>query len=414
MVVAVALAIRLCALANYSAHRPHQALGTIPFLFEPGNIAWALANGHGFSSPFRVDTGPTAWMTPAYPALLAAIFRIFGTYTFAAFLATAGANILFSAITCLPLYFAGIRIAGPTAGALAGWLWAVFPTAIVLPYESFWDASIAALLMATIIWATLALPHAKSILAWYAYGLLWGIALMTSATLASLLPFLLGWTIYRTRPSLDRPALAAGIAILCCIPWTVRNYAQFGTLVPLRSVMGLSLYVGNNDRADGVGTAGLHPISNQTERNRYIEVGEISYMNEKRDQALAFMASHPGATVALTARRITSVWSGGALHPLRDFLSGSRWARWVLLCEFAATLGAFAGVVLLIRRRRPEAFPLAAAMLIFPLPYYVTIAPARYRHPLEPALVLLTAAAAILICQTREGDSARPNRSAIQ
>ena len=416
-ILIVALALRLWSLANYTSIHPHQALGTIPFLFEPGNIAYSLANGHGFSSPFRVDTGPTAWMTPVYPALLAAIFRLLGNYTYSAFLAAASLNIAFSTLTCLPLYYAAQRLAGRSAGAIAAWLWAIFPTAIILPYESFWDASIAALLMATLLWATFALTKSNTIHAWYAYGLLWGFAIMTSATLASLLPFLLGWAAWCCRrsfrsQSLEKPALALGIALLCCIPWTVRNYTRFHTLVPLRSVMGLSLYVGNNDRADGIGTAGLHPISNQTERNRYIELGEIAYMDEKRSHALSFMSSHPATTLRLTANRFLAVWTGGTIHPFTDFLRGPLWSRWVLFCEAFTTLGAFTGLILFYRKDRYGTRPLAAVVLIFPLPYYLTIAPARYRHPLEPVLVLLTGAAATLIWQTRSSGLVPPNRSA--
>ncbi len=91
-------------------------LGAIPFLFEPGNIAFSIASGHGFASPFRVETGPTAWMTPIYPEILAGIFQIFGKYTYNAFLAAALLNVAFSTLTCIPLYFAAKRIGGLTLG----------------------------------------------------------------------------------------------------------------------------------------------------------------------------------------------------------------------------------------------------------------------------------------------------------
>ena len=84
-IVIVALAVRLAFFWSYQHNNPKQALATIPFLFESGNIAHSIATGHGFGSPFHVDTGPTAWMTPVYPCLLAGIFRVFGEYTFQAF-----------------------------------------------------------------------------------------------------------------------------------------------------------------------------------------------------------------------------------------------------------------------------------------------------------------------------------------
>lgn len=42
-------------------------------------------------------------MTPVYPVLLAAIFRVFGSLTFQAFLAAVALNVLFSSLVCIPL-----------------------------------------------------------------------------------------------------------------------------------------------------------------------------------------------------------------------------------------------------------------------------------------------------------------------
>jgi hypothetical protein len=45
-------------------------------LNELAEIARALVEGRGFSSAFHGASGATAWFAPAYPALLALIFRI--------------------------------------------------------------------------------------------------------------------------------------------------------------------------------------------------------------------------------------------------------------------------------------------------------------------------------------------------
>jgi hypothetical protein len=42
-------------------------------------------------------------------------------------------------------------------------------------------------------------------------------------------------------------------------------------------------------------------------------------------------------------------------------------------------------------RRSPYAFPLAAFPIVFPVVYYVTHASLRYRHPIDPIIILLTA-----------------------
>jgi len=396
VIFAAALAIRVLFLWMYIAQHPPRALATIPFLFEPGNIAYSLATGHGFASPFRVDTGPTAWMTPVYPLLLAAIFRIFGAYTLQAFIAAAGFNVVCSALTCVPLYFIAKRVTGPTAAALATGLWAVFPNAILLPYESLFDASLSALLTALILWATLTVAESSRLKDWCGYGLLWGTGLMTNASLICLLPFLLGWAEYRAHRTktfhFSRPALAALMAAFCCAPWAIRNYIEFHAFVPLRSVAGLALWLGNNDRSGGNSVAGLHPISNQRERDRYVELGEIEYMREKQALALQYMASHPAEEARLIADRVTALWTGGSTNPVRDF-AHARNLRfyYVVIFNVLAAAGAFVGIVVLWRAGSPYALPLAVFPLIFPLVYYLALAPPRYRHPIDPELLLLTA-----------------------
>lgn len=401
-ILAAALLFRLWSLNTYVQQHSRQALGAIPFLFEPGNIAFSLYSGNGFASPFRVDTGPTAWMTPVYPSLLAGIFHLFGPYTFDAFLSAALANIAFSAFAVIPLYYAAKRLGNANLAATAAWLWAIFPNALLLTYQALWDASLGALLATLILWATLALRDSNRLRDWVAYGLLWGLTLMTTAALGALLPFLLIWAAgkYKLKPA----AISLAVAILCCVPWTVRNYRVFHTLVPLRTVMGLSLWLGNNDKANGIGTANLHPISNSAERARYIQLGEIAYNAEKQSEALHFIAAHPLKTIEFSARRFVAIWSGGTAHPLTDFRhppdSDTLWFRWVLGFNLLAAIFSAIGVILLIRSRNLMWVPLAAYVVIFPLAYYITLAPPRYRHPIDPVLMLLTAVTLQAICQT--------------
>lgn len=394
----VALGLRVAFTWNYVGRNSHQALSVIPFMFESSNIAVSLAQGHGFASPFRVPTGPTAWMTPVYPALLAGVFRVFGTYTFDSYLAAVGLNILFTTLACIPIFFAGKRIAGTGLGASAAWLWAVFPNAILLTFESMWDACLSALLAAIIFWATLALGESSRPRDWIGYGLLWGLALMTNPTLASLLPFLLIWLAYRTREEnrglLALPTIALGVALLCCVPWTMRNYSVFHRFVPLRSVLGLQLWLGNNPQAKPPWLGNLHPINDSSEREKYIEMGEIDYMRVKQHEAFRYIETHPLRELSLFGERFVSIWSGGTSTPLRDFESNdSAWFRYVLLFNLLSGIGALLGIVLLAFRRSIYAFPLAVFPVIFPCAYYATLALPRYSLPMEPAVLLLTAIA---------------------
>lgn len=401
--MAVALFLRVGFAWNYAHHNPRQALSVIPFMFESGNIAHSLAAGNGFSSPFRVDTGPTAWMAPVYPLLLAAVFRIFGIYTFASYVGAVALNILFATLACVPIFFAGKRVGGLAVGAGAAWLWAVFPNAIQIPTESMWDACLAALLAATILWATLAIAESRRVRDWCAYGLLWGVTLMTNPTLASLLPFLLAWTVWRAYryqrppsalPLFSRPLLAVAVAALCCVPWTIRNYEVFHRFVPLRSILGLQLAMGNNADARDFWLGEGHPIHDSGEREKYIQMGEMAYMQEKQQTAVEYITSHPRREVHLIFARFVSLWAGGTTHPWNDFLLvHSLYFRFVLLFNIFGAFGALTGIAVLIRKRSVYAIPLAIFPLVFPWAYYLTLALPRYRLPIDPIVMLLTAIA---------------------
>ena len=396
LILLVALLLRGGFAWDYQAHRPHAALRAIPFLFESGNIAYSLASGHGFGYPLRIDTGPTAWMTPLYPLLLSVIMRIFGIYTFASWVAAVTMNICFSAIACIPLYFTGKRIGGAGLAAAAAWLWAIFPNAILLSFQSLWDTSLSALLVTTALWATLRLAESARARDWAVYGLLWGLILMTNAAVLSLLPFFLGWAAWRLdRKSSTAPrntALACAVVVLCCLPWTIRNYEVFRSFIPLRSTLGLQLAVGNNPDAKPIWLGEHHPINDNAERQAYIQMGEIAYMAAKSHEAIGYIVTHPAHEARLIAGRFVMLWAGGSLHPLGDlFGKNAAWPRSVLLFNLCVAAGTLAAIVLLFRARSIYAVPLAAVAVVFPIAYYVTLALPRYRHPIDPTLMLLLA-----------------------
>ena len=129
LIVLVALGARLVFAWDQTRKIPREALATAPFEQETGSIAHSLVTGKGFSNPFLRDTGPTAWLTPVYPFLVAATFKVFGVFTLSAFFFLVFVNSVCSAAVCIPIYYVGKRVASPGAGALAAWLWAVFPSA---------------------------------------------------------------------------------------------------------------------------------------------------------------------------------------------------------------------------------------------------------------------------------------------
>jgi hypothetical protein len=377
---------------------PREMLAPASFAQETGSIASAIANGKGFSSPFGRETGPTAWLTPVYPLMVAGVFRVFGVATRASFFAVFFINAVFSSAVCIAIFHTGKRIGGLGVASGAAWLWAIFPNAVMVPFEWVWDTSLSALLGATILWATLELAESRRIRDWCAYGLLWGFTLMTNPSLGSLLPFLLGWATYRARrekqEGITRQTLAAaGIAVLCCVPWTVRNYAQFHRLVPLRSNFPLELYIGNNNNYATRQFVWPPRINKEVELLRYLRMGETAFMEEEKRKAVEFIRGHPGIFLELTGERFVTFWVG-LPTPVQAFLStDSQLVRVLLVCNTLAAVGGLVGIAVLIVRRSAYAFPLAVYPVVFPWLYYITHPNLRYRHPIDPVVLLLVAAA---------------------
>jgi hypothetical protein len=395
LIVVVAVGARVGFAWNQTRKIPREVLGTVPFQTETGHIAYSVATGKGFASPFQRDSGPTAWLTPVYPLLIAGLFKLFGVYSRASFFAAISLNIVFSSAACVPIFYAGKRVAGLGIASAGAWLWALFTNAIMMPFEWIWDTSLAALLAATILWATLELAESGRLRHWCGYGLLWGFTLMTNPALGSVFPLLLGWLAYRARCEgrlkLSRPVLAATLALLCCAPWTVRNYAVFHRFVPFRSNLGYELYIGNNENYDErrKGLPGV--ITQDLETLRYLRMGETAFMEEEKRKALQFMAAHPRVVLELFGKRIVGFWMGTA-EPVKTFKeTDSLLIRGILLGNFLSSVGALLGVAALFWRRDAYAFLLAVFPAVFPILYYVTHTSLRYRHPIDPVVMLLMA-----------------------
>ena len=395
LIVVVALAARVAFEWFEERQISAQVLSIVPFQTETGHIAYSIASGKGYSSPFQRDSGPTAWLAPVYPYILAGIFKLFGIYSLPSFFAALSLNILFSAGACVPIFYTGKRIAGIGVGSAAAWLWAIFPNAVIIPFEWIWDTSLSALLVATLLWATLELAESRRVRDWSLYGLLWGFALLTNPAIALLFPELLAWAAYRIRDRahaaswLMRPVLAAALALLWCLPWTIRNYVQFHKFIPLRSNFAFELYIGNNENYDDQHRSRPGAITQDREIFRYLHMGETAFMEEEKRKAEAFIVEHPRIELWLISQRFVDFWTGTS-SPLAAFRQAdSLWLRLILLCNDLAPLCAFLGVIVLLATKNSYALPVVAIPILFPLLYYVTHTSLRYRHPIDPVVLLL-------------------------
>jgi len=367
----------------------------LPYGGETGAIAAAIAAGRGFSSPLPgVISGPTAWLAPIYPYLLAGIFKLFGIFSYKSSLIIRTIDMAFSAFVCWPVYTIGTRAFGRTAGTLSAWFWAFLPDGIFYSVIWVWDTALAALCLTLLFAATLQIRGRSRTSWWVGYGALWGFSAMVNPSVLSLLPFMAVWALWPLRRNLflaSKLALvSATIFIAAITPWTVRNYVVFNKFIPLRSNFGLELWLSNSPQVPDTFAGYLHPTDDPEEAAKYVRMTEIPYMEEKQSEALAFMRTHPRDTMRFFFRRFADNWLGMWDAPADLWRYLPTFFKLTLAWNCLFSLLSFTGVLLMHRTRNEYSLLFTSVMLIFPVVFYVTHTSGRYRYPMNPVMGLLT------------------------
>jgi 4-amino-4-deoxy-L-arabinose transferase-like glycosyltransferase len=399
-IVLVAFLLRLAVITIGHTYRITPRRDHFQFGWEMGRLARSIASGQGFSSPTDLPSGPSAWAPPVYPYILAGVFRLFGIYSNASAWVILTFNSIWAALTCLTLYHIAEIIYGSSVGRATAWAWAVFPYAIYWPTRVVWETSLTTFLLSLALLMTLHMPeHLPRWRTWLGYGLLWGLIALTNTAIIGMMPFCLLWLLYRMP---DRRRHVTGV-LLCLLiaaatvtPWLVRNYRAFGRFVFIRDNLPLELYEANNPQSEGLWSRNEHPGNDPIAMRRFQELGEIGYMDEKRQQVRAFIRDNPGRFVRFTLERAAYFWIA---PPQATYVGGYdlRFSRHVNFLLGAAL--AFAGLWLTIRNRKRGWFLLACLLLIYPLPYYLVNPFPRYKHPIEPEMLLLIV---YLFCEARK------------
>ncbi|HZQ90356.1 MAG TPA: glycosyltransferase family 39 protein [Terriglobales bacterium] len=367
---------------HYPAGQDHFRFG-----FESGSIARSVAAGEGFASPFTGSTGPTAWIAPAYPYLCAVVFKMLGAFSDASAIALLALNGVFAALTCFPVYELGRRTFSSSVGWWSALLWSAAPHFMKWSTELVWETSLSALLVMLALLMTLRLAEAPSLRRWLLYGVLWGAIALTNPVLVTLLPIALPWIWRRASPRselLRNMVLSMLLAGAMFAPWLARNRIVFGQWVFLRSNFGFELHLGNYHGSFGMGWGGMHPSRNRAQWERYRQLGEMKFVEEHRRAAMEFIREYPGEFVSLCGTRFLAFWDGASLTYAYDT------APWTPLQFAFLSVLAAGGLLLALVRRRPGA-GLLVWIVLYPAPYYITYPQARYRHPVEPVMLLLAA-----------------------
>lgn len=346
------------------------------------------------------------YQAPLYPYVVGAIYSIFGRDLM---ILRVGQAVI-GAAACALVGAAGARMFSPLAGIVAGTLLAVYPPAIF--FDSLIQKSVLDVFFISLsLWLIarlMATPQRPR--DWLWLGLAMGGLSLTRENALVFILVVFAWLWWgQPSPRRARARAAATFALglaLVLAPVALRNYAVGGGLYVTTSQLGPNFYIGNNPRADGTYMslrygrgAPEYERTDATElaeqaTGRTLTPGEVSSYWTGR--ALEFVTSQPGAWLALLARKFALLWNA---DEMLDTESQETYAEWSTALKIGGPLGHFGLLVplaalglLVTWPHRARVWVLYAMIATYAASVVLFYVFARYRFPLVPLLVLLSAA----------------------
>lgn len=399
---------------------------------EYERIATSLTDGQGFSfpperkwlilesEPVDAEYSATAWKEPVYPHFMAASFSLLGPRYGRLWVVLC--QIGFLLVTSVLIYRmgtdmfgAGVGIAAALATGLSLDLHFIYTTKMQVP-------AISSLLL---VGGLLLLhrygeqPSARRA-GWL--GLYLGLAALTHAVLFVLVPiaglFILLHSGRRSWWGGVQPALLMGlVAALAISPWTVRNYVEFGHVIPVQTGFGLFTNVSNPYLAEtylaeldacGDGSPPVYRATGPFDAVRSFRAEDETIHAVHRRSVACVAAAHADEYTSLNEHERDGlhekqVVTFAAQYPLQ-FLELT--AAKALLFIFDAPIDGrgspplaalgLVGMLLIVRKPRMWIFPVAilayAAPFALGAPMYF-----RYQAPLKPVFCLLAVVALVTI-----------------
>lgn len=353
-------------------------------------------------SPLILDVTPrepSALLPPAYSALVAGVYALFGVGSFPAVLILHLINATSTSLVVVLAYAVARRIAGPTSGWLAALLVAVNP--LLIGFTNYlWDTSLFTLAVALCVWLSLRLGDKPAAWwAWLALGFWLGLVALLSPALTLSYPFLVLWPITKSRGwrlslAAAPVALTLGGWLVAITPWTVRNYVHTGELIYIRSGFKFELWLGVCPEADTNGAAvytSRFPLLNADEQERIASIGEQAYIKECGARAVAAISASPARYAKLVAIRAVDYFAGTAYSHARPGEGG--WPRRTLrgvIAIFLLIEGLAVVICLAICRTVSRDLRwLFGIFFSFSIVYCLTQVQVRFRSPMEPVLAVL-------------------------
>ncbi len=394
----VALAVRILYMTFAHLWRVRPYGDHFQFGWEMARIARALVTGYGYADPFNGHTGPTAWTTPAYPLLIAGVFKLFGVYTALSAWVLLAINCMLNAAMVRTTYEIAARCFNTRVALWSAWIWALYPAAMQYAVKWIWEMTLSSFLFACALVLALRMRRigegqnageGATASHWALFGLVWGLIALSNPELCIMLPVMGVWILLGAGAAWPRQVARAALGGVVCLaliaPWSWRNWNAFHHWVPLRGNFGAELYLGNGPGAVGLLMEYNHPGESTTELARYREMGEVAYVRMRGERAKAIIRGDVPRFLKLSATRFYYFWFS-VPHPSDDspLVEYGRNLNY----QFTSIVGVL-GLLLALWRRVPGAWLFAWTFALLPLLYYFVTVHARFRHPFEPLIDML-------------------------
>ncbi|HEV3340847.1 MAG TPA: glycosyltransferase family 39 protein [Pirellulales bacterium] len=375
------------------------------FEFGDSDAYWVLGQNMAAGKPFEYGS-PDAriFRMPGYPALLAALFRLFGPdvpVLFGRLLSAGLGTLAVAAVYWLAKTLFDRRTGLVAALAAACYPGAIAMSVVVLSEAPFCPLYLAQLAAWTKSWqaaegTTATSPSAlRQALLWAVVsGLLGGLGALMRPDWLLFVPFaaLAGLFFVRQRArhlqlSLVMMLVTAGVMT----PWWWRNARVVGHFVPTTLQVGASLYDGLNPKADGGSNMSfVSELVAKEQEHPSLPDEPFEYRLDRRmwNAALDWAAGDPRRVAELAGIKFLRMWN---LWP-NDPQHRGRLARLVTAVTFApAVTAALAGIWLTRRQLWPAALCWLPAVYLTLL-HLIFVSSIRYREPPMFGLLVFTAA----------------------
>ena len=187
------------------------------------------------------------WQPPLYPYFLGLIKLVFPE---SFFYVSRFAQALIGSLTCVLLYAVGQRLFGVGVGFVGGLIAAVYGPLIYFDARLL-PAGLATFFTLVSLWLLIRAVERPTRSIFTAAGFALGLASLTAAILASLIPGVAIWLFYWLRKKAAWAVVAFLLgAVLAIAPVTLRNYTIGDDLVPISYNGGVNFYLGNNANAE--------------------------------------------------------------------------------------------------------------------------------------------------------------------